>query len=114
MSDVIEIGYFQLENLQLNNLPFIFLDLRLETSTVHDEPLKTLLASAVPLKVSEVQGYLAEKGSEKTLPIVLMCEDGIRAKQSAEELERKGYINVHIIEGGFKALGEEAQAVTHS
>ena len=114
MSEVLEIGYFQLENLQMNSIPFVFLDLRESKELIADEPLKSILSSSVPLDESEVLNYLSEKLDSKDVPVVLLCQNGEVSKKIAQDLESKGYINIHIIEGGLENLREDAQAATHS
>lgn len=114
MSDFFEIGFFQLENLILNQVRFFFFDVRLEKSVVKDEPLKSMLQSAIPLEASEVEGYLKEKLEEKSAPIVVMCEDGEISSQLAEDLNGKGYINVNVIEQGFRGLVDDSQSMTHA
>ena len=39
-------------------------------------------------------------------PVYLMCRSGNRAKQAAERLAKKGFTNVHVVEGGMVAWSE--------
>ena len=39
-------------------------------------------------------------------PVYLMCRSGNRAKQAAERLTRKGFTDVHVVEGGMLAWAE--------
>ncbi len=114
MSDFFEIGFFQLENLILNQVRFFFFDIRVEKSPVGDEPLKSMLQSAVPLDANEVESYLRENSEEKSAPIVVMCETGEISFRLAKELNNRGYINVHVIESGFHGLVEDTQSMTHA
>ena len=40
---------------------------------------------------------------DHTKPVYLMCRSGNRAKQAAEKLAKKGFTDVHVIEGGMLA-----------
>lgn len=114
MAEIFEIGYFQLENLTLNQVTFIFFDLRKNKAPVKDEPLRSMIKPALPFEKEDVSGYLAEKAFDKNTPIVLMCDDGRASGHLAQQLEECGYKNVNVIENGFHGLLEEAQSLTHS
>lgn len=114
MSDYFEIGYFQLENLMINQVQFYFFDLNGRREPVSDEPLKSLLKTLTFLEPSDIEPYLKEKGEEMSVPIVLMCDDGVISKKWGTQLSEAGFINVNIIENGFTGLQEEARAMTHS
>ena len=114
MSDFFEIGYFQLENLILNQVQFLFFDIRVEKQPISDEPLKSMLQSSVPLEATEVEAYLKEKLEDKSSPIVVMCETGEISSKLALELNSRGYINVNVIENGCNGLVEDAQSMTHA
>ncbi|NQY99550.1 MAG: rhodanese-like domain-containing protein [Bdellovibrionales bacterium] len=114
MSDYFEIGYFQLENLSMNQVQFYFFDISMSRLQVSDEPLKSMLQSMIGMEPEDIEPYLKEKDEAKTVPIVLLCEDGVRSRKWAEKLSDAGYINVNVIEEGFKGLEEEANSLTHS
>lgn len=40
---------------------------------------------------------------DKTEPVLLVCRSGKRAAQAAETLERLGFRNVNVLQGGFEA-----------
>lgn len=49
---------------------------------------------------------------DKSAPVILVCRSGKRATQAAESLERLGFSNVNVLEGGFegwKAAGHPAE-----
>ena len=56
-------------------------------------------AKLVPL--SNFEKHSAEIDHSK--PVYLMCRSGNRAKQAAEKLIRKGFGDIHVIEGGMLA-----------
>lgn len=114
MAEIFEIGYFQLENLTLNQVTFVFFDLRKNKSPIKDEPLRSMIKPALPFDQDDVSGYLSEKAFDKSTPIVLLCDDGVVSIQLARQLEEFGYKNVNVIENGFVGLLDEAQSLTHS
>jgi len=114
MSDhYFEIGYFQLENLLLNQVQFYFFDISGYKFTERDEPLKSMLKNTTALEPSDIAPYLKEKGEEPSVPIVIMCEDGVISQRWAQKLGESGFLNVNVIEGGVQSLAEEAQSLTH-
>ena len=48
----------------------------------------------------------AESGCAKDQPVFLLCRSGSRAKQAAEKLEKSGYTQCHVVEGGTMAWAE--------
>ncbi len=40
---------------------------------------------------------------DRLQPVYLMCRSGNRAKQAAEKLIKRGFGDVHVIEGGMRA-----------
>ena len=47
-----------------------------------------------------------ELPSNKTLPLVLVCQSGARASRAAGMLRKAGYANVQVLAGGMKAWRE--------
>ena len=48
----------------------------------------------------------AEIGCAKDQPVFFLCRTGNRAKQGAEKLEKSGYTQCHVVEGGTMAWAE--------
>ena len=48
----------------------------------------------------------AENGCAKDEPVFLLCRSGNRATQAAEKLEKSGYTQCHVVEGGTMAWAE--------
>ena len=48
----------------------------------------------------------AEIGCAQDQPVFLLCRTGNRAKQAAEKLEKSGYTQCHVVEGGTMAWAE--------
>ena len=48
----------------------------------------------------------ADSGCAKDQPVFLLCRSGNRAQQGAEKLEKCGYTQCHVVEGGTMAWAE--------
>lgn len=62
------------------------------------------IADAQLMPLSNFEKHEAE--IDHTKPVYLMCRSGNRAKQAAERLSKKGFKDVHVIEGGMLAWTE--------
>jgi rhodanese-related sulfurtransferase len=51
-------------------------------------------------------------GFAKDQPLYIFCRSGNRAKQAAEKLEKSGYEQCHVVEGGTMAWAEAGLPVT--
>lgn len=99
-----EIGLFQLENLILSRARFCFLDLRRDPGAQLPPALQTLVKDATAVEPKAVAGHLQSLKSGKQFPIILMCETGATSSRVAAELERDGYSNIYVVEGGTEGL----------
>ncbi len=104
--DVQEIGGFQLENLQLNRVPFLFFAL-CDPKDLAQHPRKDLLSAAQVAQPQGVRQHLEENKVPLSQPLVLICPDGRRSSQLAWQLEKEGHVNVYVLEGGLKGLEAE-------
>ena len=59
----------------------------------------------VPLDRLDADG-LAVKGFARNEPVFLFCRTGSRAKQAAQQLEKSGFSQCHVVEGGTVAWAE--------
>jgi rhodanese-related sulfurtransferase len=59
------------------------------------------IADAHLLPLSNFERHADEIDHSK--PVYLMCRSGNRAKQAAEKLARKGFTDVHVVDGGMIA-----------
>src|SRR5687768_4043839 len=62
------------------------------------------IADAQLMPLSNFERHADEIDHSK--PVYLMCRSGNRAKQAAERLARKGFTDVHVVEGGMLAWAE--------
>ncbi len=63
---------------------------------VHLVPLDRL----DPARLADTNGFAKDQ------PLYLLCRSGSRAKQAAEKLEKAGYTDCHVVEGGTLAWAE--------
>ena len=103
-----KIGFFQLDNLINNRVPFIFynmgpsiLDWYRSVSRLHLENYQILLSAA------EVTADLKTRNVPKDFAVILLCEDGIQSAELLKELEKLSYTNVYVIDGGYQQMVTE-------
>ena len=101
MSDVMAIGRYQLENLIRSGVKFTFFNLASEQVSGKGDELAN---AATRIGASEVLSRLQTDGAAPDSAVVLICEDGVKSKQVAQQLEQAGFMNVYRVEGGFAAL----------
>ena len=62
------------------------------------------IAEAQLMPLSNFERHSAE--IDHTKPVYLMCRSGNRARQAAEKLAKKGFTDVHVVEGGMLAWSQ--------
>lgn len=103
-----KIGFFQLENLVHNRVPFLLLNLGpslvpLYTSIykLHIENHEILADESQAIKVLEDMKIPLDAA------LVLICEDGQKSSRILVQLEKKAYTNVFLMDGGYQQLMTE-------
>ena len=66
----------------------------------------------VPLDRLDATKLATENSFPKDQPLYIFCRTGNRAKQAAEKLEKGGYKQCHVVEGGTMAWAEAELPVT--
>ncbi len=103
-----KIGFFQLDNLIQGRVPFLFVNLGPEIiswySSLAKQHLEKCLFATVEDKV--IPNLTAQTIADHTA-IVLLCPDGSRSPKIAIDLEKRGYTNVYVIDGGYQQLMTE-------
>lgn len=106
--DITEIGYFQFNNLVRGRIPFILVNLGVDLSTWYKSVEAMHLAN---VSVSADENNVVELVQAKKLPphfaIVVIDQDGSRAKNIVATLEAAGFLNAHHVRGGLKGLEKE-------
>lgn len=100
-----KIGYYQLNNLIENRVPFIFLNYGTDLGPWYKSIQKLHVeAWQVMLVESQTQSELDERKIPKDFAITLLCSDGKQSERIAEVLQNKGYTNVYLIDGGYQQM----------
>lgn len=127
MSLLNKISFYQLENLILQKVPFKFVELFQNSSSdtfakgstldafKHLNPYyqrffkdQFLAADLDQLVNGSSDGSLAFES-----PIILICQDGLSSNQFALALEKVGYKNIYLIEGGLAQLLADAKMASY-
>lgn len=99
------IEVFQLENLINNNISFLFFNLSPHFSL---EDSGGFTSSVLKLSQAgteqEIQKQL--RRTDKSRPVVLICEEGDQSCDLALRLQKKGFINTFFVKGGIVSLIE--------
>lgn len=101
MSSIFFLNWFQLENLLINNMHFLFLDLRSSEKAIHPATLNRM---AKRVSEGEVEPTVRELIDEPSRPVVLICDDGRISTVIGERLASLGYSNILVVEGGARQL----------
>ena len=71
------------------------------------EILKNILKNAVKINGADVERHLKENKLALDAPIILLCENGKSSGVVCGILEKQGYKNVYVAEGGIEGLLSE-------
>ncbi len=103
-----KIDFFQLDNLIQNRVPFLFINLGPEIMSWYSSLSKQHLEKSLFASLEDqiLPALETQKIVEHTA-IVLLCLDGVRSSVLSVDLEKKGYTNVYVIDGGYQQLMTE-------
>ena len=97
---IMKIGSYQLQNLLQQRTRFLFLDLRVgDVDRIHE-----LLRGSVVVDEAQAVGHVRENSPDHDFPIVLVCENGSRSLQVAQDLGEAGFSNLFVVRDGFIGL----------
>ncbi len=99
-----KIGEYQFQNLMLSRVPCLILDLRV---TEADKPQ---IQRSYKVIDENALAFVRQQTSDVQHPILLISDDGSVAIKVAEQLSNAKYFNVVVLEGGVRALSEQAKA----
>lgn len=91
----------------INQKKAILLDIR-DDKTVAEHGA---LISAKRLDLSELEAKAASIAKNKDTPIVVVCQQGVRAGAAAKKLKAAGYSDVCVLEGGVQAWKEAGMPI---
>jgi rhodanese-related sulfurtransferase len=97
-----EIGFFQLNNLIKNRIPFSLVTIEVNLTEHYSGIEKN------HIEQNQIAFENASFNSESIdKAIVFICMDGQKSYQAAAELESKGFKNVFMVTGGLQQLLQE-------
>ena len=100
-----KIGYYQLNNLIENRVPFFFFNYGTDLISWYQSMQKLHVeAWQIILTESQTQSELDNRKIPKDFAILLLCQDGKQSERIASDLESKGYTNVYLIDGGYQQM----------
>jgi rhodanese-related sulfurtransferase len=107
------IGAFQFDNLVKGRVPFLFVNLGVDTSSIfphvykmHLERMQMQVAHGElkSLSPEDIVAHILSQGKPLSEAIIVLCEDGSQSAAIGAALEAAHFINVFVIEGGWKAV----------
>ncbi len=99
------IDLFQLENLINNNVSFLFFNLSSHFSLKDNGGFtSSVLQLSQASTEQEIEKHLRQ--TDKSKPVVLICEEGDQSCDLALRLQKKGFINTFFVKGGIVSLVE--------
>lgn len=101
-----EIGFFQLDNLVRNRIPFVLLSLGVDFSRFYDEVVyqNHLFSQTISTSRENVLKDLSSKNIPSESAVVLVCPKGDLSVRLKSTLEKQGYSNVYLVRNGFEGL----------
>jgi rhodanese-related sulfurtransferase len=82
-----------------------------EFDALHVEGAKLLPLDCLDAIAHDPSLGLERDGVGTSEPLYLLCQRGMRASQAAEKLMRRGYWNVHVVDGGTERWAQSGLPV---
>ena len=102
------IGFFQLDNLIKNRIPFLLLNMGPSISDWYMSLYKEHITKNQILGTrQDLMLLLESKKLSADAALILLCNNGLTSLEIHSELEQKGYTNVYVIHGGYQQLMTE-------
>lgn len=100
-----KIGFYQFDNLVQGRIPFMFLNLSKDVSSWYNSIQKIHVETyQVCLKEADIEQELASRQIPLDFAILVLCDDGQKSEKIAQNLHKKGYTNVYMIDGGYQQM----------
>lgn len=104
------ISFYQFDNLVRNRIPFMFINMNSDVSTWYDSIYKLhIQTNQVLTSLPEIPSVLDSKKIPKDFAILLLCQNGRESEKAATDLQKKGYTNVYLIDGGAQQMMTDKQ-----
>lgn len=103
-----KINFFQLDNLINNRVPFMFYNMANSVSDWYSSVSRMHVNTYEKVvKENEVVPNLTDNKVPKDYAIVLLCPFGQISLKLYSELEKLGYTNVYVVDGGYQQIVTE-------
>ncbi len=103
-----KIGFFQLDNLIKNRIPFYLLNMGPDISSWFISLYKEhLTKNQILVQPPELLPILESKKLALDAAIILLCSQGSTSLEMYQELQKKGYTNVYVVDGGYQQMMTE-------
>ncbi len=103
-----KIGHFQLDNLIKNRIPFLLLNMTVDISNSYLSIYKDLvIKNQTLIKVDEILKYVEVNSVPFDAAVILLCGNGEDSLVQHKKLEKLGYTNVYVIDGGYQQMMTE-------
>ncbi len=100
-----KIGFYQFNNLVENRIPFMFINLGEDLSTWYQSIYKMHVQTyQVLTTLDQAEAALKERQIPKDFAILLVCQNGLQSENFANYLQKNGYTNVYVIDGGIQQM----------
>jgi rhodanese-related sulfurtransferase len=100
-----KIGYYQFDNLVKNRIPFMFINMGEDVSSWYQSIYKLHIQTyQILTTLDQAETLLIEKQIPKDFAILLLCQNGKQSENFTGYLERNGYTNVYLVDGGIQQM----------
>lgn len=100
-----KIGFYQFDNLIRNRIPFLLINLGQDISSWYESIFKQHLETQQRrIDALEVDTLVKTEKIPKEFPILLLCQNGRASIKSYEALQKAGFSNVYLIDGGIQQM----------
>ncbi len=107
-----KIGFYQFDNLVQGRIPFMFLNLSTDVSSWYNSIYKLHIETyQVCLKEADIEQELKTRQIPLDFAILVLCDDGQKSEKIAQNLHKKGYTNVYMINGGYQQMMTERKNI---
>ncbi len=107
-----KIGFYQFDNLVQGRIPFMFLNLSHDVSNWYNSIYKLHIETyQVCLKEADIEQELKTRQIPLDFAILVLCDDGQKSEKIAQNLHKKGYTNVYMINGGYQQMMTERKNI---
>lgn len=106
------LGFFQLDNLINNRVPFMFYNMSESLAPWYSSVNKLHVQNyEILMSASEIKKDIEAKKTPKDYAIVLLCKDGQQSMEIYNQLAADSYTNVYVVDGGYQQIVTEREQI---